>query len=513
VPIFRGGLVVAVLGVGNKSAGYTQKDIDVVSYLADVAWEIAERKQAEEAIRRSEEKYRLIVENTLDIIFTTNANEEYLYVSPSVTDMLGYKPFELIGKPFVSLVHPDDIPLILEEIQRSYNYGYKISRDNEYRLRHASGEWRWVVSRGARVVDANGKFLNFIGVIRDVTERKQAEEALKASEEKYSALVEGNSDGIIILDDRRVVFANKRMTEMTGYYQDEIIGKYFYQLTAPECKVILDKEYQRRQAGKDIFGSIELKIIAKDGKKIEVESRIRRIVYQEKSAAMVILSDITERKKAEEKILASLNEKETLLKEVHHRVKNNMQVISSLLRLQAGRVKDKDSADLLRDSQNRIQSMALVYNKLYLSQDVANINMADYLSELTAGLIRSYASSPNRITVNIVSGGVFLGVDTAIPCGLVVNELVTNSLKYAFPDNKKGQISISLKEDHNHELELIVSDNGIGIPDEFDLVNNSTLGIKLVGNLVQNQLGGKMELVRSNGTAFKIIFHRAKEEK
>ena len=179
-----------------------------------------------------------------------------------------------------------------------------------------------------------------------------------------------------------------------------------------------------------------------------------------------------------------------------------MQVISSLLRLQVGRVKDKDSADLLRDSQNRIQSMSLVYNKLYQSQDVASIDMADYIQELTAGLIRSYTSSPNSVKLNVVSSGVLLGVDTAIPCGLVINELVTNSLKYAFPENRKGQIAVSLTEDNSQELELVVSDDGVGIPDDIDLAESSTLGLKLVGNLVQNQLGGKMELAQRTGNNF-----------
>jgi len=223
-------------------------------------------------------------------------------------------------------------------------------------------------------------------------------------------------------------------------------------------------------------------------------------------------TDVTERKQAEEKIMASLVEKETLLKEVHHRVKNNMQVISSLLRLQEGRVKDKDSAALLRDSQNRIQSMSLVYNKLYQSQNLASIDTTDYIKELTAGIVKSYTVNPSRVTINVAPNNVLLDVDLAIPCGMVVNELVTNSLKYAFPDNRKGQISISLKED-DKGLELVVSDDGVGIPEGINPASTATLGIKLVTNLVQDQLGGEMELDRTHGTTFKITFRRAKEEK
>jgi two-component sensor histidine kinase len=189
-----------------------------------------------------------------------------------------------------------------------------------------------------------------------------------------------------------------------------------------------------------------------------------------------------------------------------------MQVISSLLRLQEGKVKDKNAAALLRDSQNRIQSMALVYNKLYQSDNLASIKMTDYINELIAGLIKSYAAGPSRVSVNVVPSEVLLSIDMAVPCGLVINELVTNSLKYAFPENRKGQISVSLKEDNGHELELVVSDDGVGMPDNINLVDTGTLGIRLVTNLVQGQLGGKIELDCNHGTKYQISFPRAKEE-
>ena len=598
--------------------------------------DITARKQAEEALRQSEEKYRLIVENTLDVIFTTDAQEKYVYVSPSVKNMLGYNPAELIGKPFISVVHPDDIATLKGEINNTYAAGYKLSLELEYRLLHASGEWRWVVSRGTRVVDNNGNFLYFIGIIKDITERKQAEAALKQSEQNLRNSMDSSVVGIYIVNK----YVNKAFLDIFGYQNmAEVTAKPPHEYYTPESLAGYIRRGQQLSRGEPTPDNFEADIIRKDGsvrhlqisrnhvfwdgeprrqvfyydiserKQVEnalkeSEARYRSLfenmtngyaycrmfyrdgrpvdfqyinvnrafetqtgltgvngklvsevipgirqsdpelferygrialtgkpesfemyvaslhmwfsisVYSPQREYFVAIFDvITERKLAEEKVLASLAEKETLLKEVHHRVKNNMQVISSLLRLQERKVKDKDSAAILKDSQNRIQSMALVYNKLYRSENLAGINMTEYINELTLGLVKSYAVNPSRVTVKIDPVGVFLDVDQAIPCGMVINELVTNSLKYAFPDSRKGQIFISLKEEVDHTLELVVSDNGVGIPENINFDNTSTLGIKLVSNLVRDQLGGKMELNRSRGTTVRITFPRVKEEK
>ena len=255
--------------------------------------DITDLKQAEEAQLESEKKCQVIVENSRDLVFTLNVPGEFVYVSPSAQGLLGYTAADLIGKSFLSLVHQEDVHVIDEEIERATKGGYQISRDNEFRIRHASGEWRWVISKGTRVVDINGNFLCFTGVIRDITERKQAEEALKASEEKYSILVEQSTDGIVILIDRVVEFANHKMNMMTGYSEDEIIGKYIYELTAPECKQLLNEIYERGRAGQEGTDNLELEILTKDKKRIAVETTAQHIVYQGKPAGMIIIRDIT----------------------------------------------------------------------------------------------------------------------------------------------------------------------------------------------------------------------------
>ena len=207
----------------------------------------------------------------------------------------------------------------------------------------------------------------------------------------------------------------------------------------------------------------------------------------------------------------SLEEKEVLLKEIHHRVKNNLQVISSLLYLQAENVKDKQVLEMFQDSQSRVRSMALVHERLYQSPDLARVDFAEYLRSLVNHLFRSYGVNTNIIQLKINVGDVSLGIDTVIPCGLIINELVSNCLKHAFPDGREGEIRIELRPDNDGQCTLMVSDNGVGFPKYVDLRNTESLGLRLVDMLV-NQFEGTIELDRSVGTAFKITFTEPRYE-
>jgi len=223
-----------------------------------------------------------------------------------------------------------------------------------------------------------------------------------------------------------------------------------------------------------------------------------------------ISRDITERKRSEELIRSSLLEKETLLREIHHRVKNNMQVISSLLRLQSRYAKDKDDIEFFKDSQNRISSMALVHEKLYQSNNFTKIDFNVYAKDLIKSIFHSYETISSRIIPSIKVENVSLGIDSAIPCGLIINELVTNSLKHAFPDGRKGEIKIFMRRTGENEYSLVVCDNGVGIAQGIDFDNSSSLGLHLVKILAQNQLNGNINLNRDHGTEIKINFKGAK---
>jgi two-component sensor histidine kinase len=220
-----------------------------------------------------------------------------------------------------------------------------------------------------------------------------------------------------------------------------------------------------------------------------------------------VILDVTELKRAEEEIKASLKERETLLKEIHHRVKNNLQVVSSLISLQAAQATEPETIETLNESQRQIRSMALIHEKLYRSDSLAEIDFGDYIESLIAELLRMYNVPLGMITITTDIENVQLGVDTAIPCALIINELVSNSLKYAFPDGRTGEATITIHR-INGTYELTITDNGVGLPPDFDFRKTDTLGLQLVTGLV-NQLDGTITLDRTKGTTFIITFKPA----
>jgi two-component sensor histidine kinase/DNA-binding response OmpR family regulator len=215
--------------------------------------------------------------------------------------------------------------------------------------------------------------------------------------------------------------------------------------------------------------------------------------------------EITERRRTERQLETSVSEKEILLKEIHHRVKNNLQVISSLVNLQSRSVIDEEALKVLRQSLHRIRSVALIHEKLYHSADLARINLAEYIRNLAGYLLRSYGMCVETIALDVKTEDVLLGLDAAVPCGLILNELVSNSLKHAFPDGRRGHISIGLCAGGGGELTLVVADDGVGLPANFDVRHATSLGLQLVNALV-SQLDGTLEVHSNGGAIFRITF-------
>ncbi|MEH1867272.1 MAG: histidine kinase dimerization/phosphoacceptor domain -containing protein [Nostoc sp.] len=229
------------------------------------------------------------------------------------------------------------------------------------------------------------------------------------------------------------------------------------------------------------------------------------IAIQQSSIFEQAQTELVQRQKAQVKLKNALAEKEVLLKEVHHRVKNNLQIVSSLLQLQSQTLKDPEAIKVLRESQNRIESISLIHKNLYTSANIGQIDVADYINNLAASLLISYQILPDRITLETDIDSVNLNVDQAIACGLVINELISNALKHAFPNQQVGTISIALRN-INNSIEMTIQDNGIGLPDNLDWTNTDSLGLSLVYDLVTEQLEGNITLERNHGTGFKIKF-------
>jgi two-component sensor histidine kinase len=316
---------------------------------------------------------------------------------------------------------------------------------------------------------------------------REATEALWASRASFHNIVERSTDGIIIIDRQGIVqFVNPAVESFFGLEADDLVGRPFgFSTTVGEI--------------------IEVDIARDGGQPGVAELRMVETEWEGAPASLALLRDITERKQAEEQIRSSLQEKEMLLKEIHHRVKNNLQVISSLLYLQSKSTREEEALAVLRESQYRIRSMALVHEKLYQTQDLIRVDFAEYVKSLADYLLRAYGVSPGRVRLAIDVVDVFLNIDTAIPCGLIINELVSNSLKHAFPDGRAGEIRIGLDAADGSHYTLLVADDGIGFPEHLNFRETGSLGLQLVNSLV-DQLGGNIDLERCDGTKFLVVF-------
>jgi PAS domain S-box-containing protein len=332
-------------------------------------------------------------------------------------------------------------------------------------------------------------------------------------QEQYRVVTEAINDAVFTLDaEARFAFGNAAGERLTGYRLDELLGRPFMDLVAPENLPELTDRFRRAIAGEAISPHVWAEMIRKDGSRVPIELSMANLVLDERIIGRVgVARDITDRQHAEEQIRASLLEKEVLLKEIHHRVKNNLQIISSLLNLQSKYINDPQALQMLIDNQNRVKSMAFIHEILFRARDITKIDFAEYIKTISVQIFRSYDAYSKKIGLKVLVKDTMLDVDTAIPCGLIVNELVSNSLKHAFVDNREGKICVKLSTNGDGILTLVVKDNGVGLPNHIDLQNVDSLGMKLVGALV-NQLDGSIEIDRSFGTKFTITFTGEKQK-
>ena len=313
---------------------------------------------------------------------------------------------------------------------------------------------------------------------------------------------------IVVNNDGTIVRLNELAETTFGYTSAELIGQKVEVLIPPRYRhkhpgyrggFLSEPSARPMGAGRDLSG------LRKDGNEFPVEIGINPVETGEGPMILSVILDLSERKLSEKRIQDALQQKDLLLKEVHHRVKNNLQVIHSLLDLQALKMVDTELVDVLRDSQNRIRSMSLIHQTLYQSQNFAQVDFQRFLSELLPRLTESYGSRSRQVRIEIRSTEVKLPINEAIPCGLIVNELVSNALKHGFPNDRSGTVLVEIRENADQVVELSISDDGQGIALDKDLGKSESLGLQLV-HLLTRQLHGHLDVHRSNPTRFTLTF-------
>jgi PAS domain S-box-containing protein len=470
--------------------------------------DITERKQAEEELKET----RDYLENLFNY-----ANAPIIVWDPSFTitqfnhafeHLTGRRASEVVGQPLDILFPDDKCEEAMTLIQRTL--AGERWETVEIPILHADGAVRIVLWNSATLYAVDGTIpIATIAQGQDITERKQAEEELRETRDYLENLFNYANAPIIVWDPSFTITQfNHAFEHLTGRSASEVVGQPL-DILFPDDKCEEAMTLIRRTLAGERWETVEIPILHTDGT-VRIVLWNSATLYAEDGTIPVATiaqgQDITERKRAVEQIKASLREKEILLREIHHRVKNNLQIISTLLYLQSGYIKDKEAFEMFKESQNRLKSMALIHDKLYQFKDLGKIDIAEYIRELATDLFHSYGVKPDGVKLKIDVHEVLLGVDTAIPCGLIINELVSNSLKHAFLDGREGTIRIELLRSVNENtFILIVSDNGVGFPKDLDFRNTETLGLQLVITLVE-QLKGTIELDRSRGTEFTITF-------
>ncbi len=518
--------------------------------------DITPLKEAQQKLEESERKYREIFENVQDVFYQADNDGRILDISPSIHRYSGYRREDLIGKKIELLYHkPEDRNKLLDLLKAQGEVS-----DYEAVLKNKAQEKVYVSINAHLLKNSIGEVIGVEGTLRDISERKRTEKEINYRLELENLLMEISKNFINISPEKADDAIDEALQKIGEFMQ--VDRSYLFQIsesgdalnnTHEWCAPGIEPQIDTQQNVKmddlkwitDILhekGQVQIKSVEKlplqaqnekeylqsqDIKSmtavvLKLHGEIQGMVgfdsvkkerewSKENIDLLVMLGEIftnlLEKREAEKTMEKSLHEKEVLLREIHHRVKNNMQIISSLLNLQLNYETEDKTRQVLQESQGRIKSMSMVHEKLYQSTSLSEIKFGSYLQQLVDDLFFSYGVSPLEIKPVMDIEDIYINIDTAIPLGLIVNELVTNSLKYAFPGSKKGEIKISFKQ-INGEFELKVSDNGVGLGN-VDVEHTKTLGMKLVRSL-SDQLDAKWELDRKKGTSFTFHFKEMK---
>jgi len=490
--------------------------------------DLTKQKLEQEELFSDRKKINELLSNINEIVFTValkdfdRRDNPITYLNGDTIRLLGYSNQELMENSLLwdESIHPDDLQRTLKQTKTFYETKERTIR--EYRFKHKEGHYVWLEDNVSIGKIVEGEIPKIYGSIRDVTDRKLVQEAILENERKVNELLFNINEIVFAVDlidtekyDNPITYVNGDTLRIFGYTHEEMIEVstlWADRIHPDDLEAVIDLSKVLHKTKKQVVR--EYRFQHKDGHYIWIEDNISLGLCIDKTKEKLYGSarDISERKKAEA-LLISNEEKDVLLQEIHHRVKNNLQVITSLLSLQSSFLEDEAQKKLFADSQYRINSMAMVHEMLYQSQDLSKLDYEHYLHELSQFLIQSMKGVKNDIVLEMDVPQIRLNIDTAIPLGLLINEVLTNSLKYGVPDDEKGIISIKIKKEkdnleHKKSAFLLeIGDDGIGYSDEINFRNTKSLGLKLINNLV-HQLEGTVKRDSSKkGTNYIIYFY------
>lgn len=479
----------------------SNRDIKGVSIISR---DVTPEKKAEKELKESEKRYRLLVEKAQVGILLIDQDGKIIDINPKFLEMCGSRSEDVSRR--VNLLRTPEVVKsgFSGDFKRCLETGEDVS--SEHRYLSQWGKETYSQFHLNPIKDEDGEVVNVLATFSDITYRKKMEEALKESEEKFREVFNNANDAFYlheVIDGMpgRYIEVNDVSCSMLGYRREELLEMTPQDVSSEDSDEIGSMMTELLKEGSKTFESEHL---THDGDRIPVEVSSHCFKLRNKDVIVSVARDITQWKEAEKIVHDSLKEKELLLREIHHRVKNNLMIISSLLNLQSIQINDTEVLKMIKDSQSRARSMAVLHEKLYNSSDLKRINFGEYIESITEYLFNTYSTN-NHVSLKMDVEYLMLDINTCLPLGLIVNELVSNSLKYAFPKGMNGCVTVRFhRSPENYILE--VEDDGVGLPEDMDIEQADSMGMKLVSNFTK-QLNGEMELIMKNGTCFRIKFN------
>lgn len=478
---------------------------DEVIGVFGILQDITDEKKSKRKLEKSEQHFKSLFERNPNAVYSFNKEGKFIEANKSLEKLTGYSIQELKKLDFEPLVAPEDREKVWEKFNKA--------AEGKPQTYEASGVHKNGQIFNVQVTNlpiyVDGQIVGVFGIAHDVTMRKKAQQKLRESEERWQQLVKQNPQPVQIVQDGTIEFINQAGAEYYGAESsDDLIGKSIMDFVHVDDKEkVLNRKKLLEQ--NESVQPAENKIVLLNGEQKYIEAHSIPITFKGKHAIQTVIHDITDLKEKQELIGKSLKEKETLLKEIHHRVKNNLSMISSMLELQIMQSADESATHALRNSQLRIRSIAMIHEKLYQSESLYDISFDIHLKELVQTIQHTYAEVGEKIDVSYNLDPVSLDIHQVIPCSLIVNEVVVNSFKHAFRNRSKGNLQLSLGY-QNSTVDLTITDDGNGLPEDFDINEQQSLGMTLIQALA-SQLEGTFTFFNNQhgeGTLFRFQFEK-----